>query len=232
LLILNLRLNPYDLKYVPNPLKVEYPQYPDLQCYAVSAKHVLSHSAGQSNPDRQGIGKRTRSDHRSFGKRIDIQAGSLHLAIDSDGAYRGQSDATPSCESIDRFRCTLATQISGRPAGDLGTATKTFNKDRNFDMRVKPFGFVQTIVPDRDDGSIPMAPFEKDVHKSMRLPWVDFKTGKPVRLDWHSTAMAGTIGVMRLQDYINEYQVHAESKAADAFGNPANKDTPAEHRGG
>jgi hypothetical protein len=108
----------------------------------------------------------------------------------------------------------------------LERLNRTFNKHRNFDMRVKPFGFVQTIVPDReyDEGIIPMAPFEKDVRKSMRLPWVDFKTGKPVRLDWHGTAMAGTIGVTRLADYIKDYQDHPESKAADAQGQPAGRD--------
>ena len=59
----------------------------------------------------------------------------------------------------------------------------------------------------------------------MRLPWIDYKTVKPVRLDWHRTAMAGTIGLTWLSDYIKEYQDHAESKAADAQGHPARRDT-------
>jgi hypothetical protein len=107
----------------------------------------------------------------------------------------------------------------------LERLNKTFNKGRNFDMRVKPFGFVQTVVADRDDGTIPMAPFERDSRKSMRLPWVDFKSGEPVRLDWHNTAMAGTIGVTMLQDYIDGYEDHPEAKAADAQGQPAGRGT-------
>jgi hypothetical protein len=96
---------------------------------------------------------------------------------------------------------------------------KTYNKQRNFDLRVKPFGFVQTIVPDRQDHNsgdvLPMAPFEKDVRRSMRLPWVDFNTGKPIRIDWHGSAMAGSIGVMSLSQYVDDFQRHPESKAAD-----------------
>jgi hypothetical protein len=34
-------LNPYDPKFVSNLLKIEYPQYPNLQCYAVSAKRYV-----------------------------------------------------------------------------------------------------------------------------------------------------------------------------------------------
>jgi hypothetical protein len=35
------RLNPYDPKLVPNLLKVEYSQFTELQCYAVSAKRYV-----------------------------------------------------------------------------------------------------------------------------------------------------------------------------------------------
>jgi hypothetical protein len=40
-----------------------------------------------------------------------------------------------------------------------------------------------------------------------------------------SQHQAGTIGVTRLSDYSKDYQDHAESKAADALGNPANEQT-------
>jgi hypothetical protein len=59
----------------------------------------------------------------------------------------------------------------------------------------------------------------------MRLPWVDFNTGNPLRLDWHGSAMAGTIGVTRLADYAEGYQKHPEAKAADQDGNPGGTDT-------
>lgn len=59
----------------------------------------------------------------------------------------------------------------------------------------------------------------------MKLEWVDFNTGNSIRLDWHQTAMAGTIGVTRLADYVVDYQRHPEAKAADRFDNPAGPDT-------
>jgi hypothetical protein len=37
--------------------------------------------------------------------------------------------------------------------------------------------------------------------------------------------MAGTVGVMRLSDYIDDYQRHPEAKAADQDGNPAGPET-------
>ena len=95
---------------------------------------------------------------------------------------------------------------------------EAYNKPRSYDFRVKPFGFVQTISPDRQTGEndvLPIAPYETDVRKSMKLQWVDFNTGDPIRLDWHRTGMAGTIGVMRLADYVDDYQRHPEAKAAD-----------------
>jgi hypothetical protein len=87
---------------------------------------------------------------------------------------------------------------------------------------------VQTIAPDRQTGEndvLPIAPFETDVRKSMKLQWVDFNAGDPIRLDWHRSAMAGTIGVMRLADYVDDYQQHPEAKAADREGNPAGRET-------
>jgi len=101
-------------------------------------------------------------------------------------------------------------------------------KPRSYDFRVKPSGFVQTIAPDRQTGAndvFPIAPFETDVRKSMKLQWVDFNTGDPIRLDWHRTGMAGTVGVMRLADYVDQYQEHPEAKAADCDGNPAGPET-------
>jgi hypothetical protein len=59
----------------------------------------------------------------------------------------------------------------------------------------------------------------------MRLPWVDFKTGDAISIDWFASGHANAIGVISLETYIDAYQRHAESKAADAFGNPANEQT-------
>jgi hypothetical protein len=90
-----------------------------------------------------------------------------------------------------------------------------YNKTRTYDFRVKPSGFVQTLVPDRqfaEDDVLPIAPFESNVKQWMRLPWVDFKTGDPIRIDWFGSGHANAISVIGLQTYIDGYQRHAESK--------------------
>jgi hypothetical protein len=67
--------------------------------------------------------------------------------------------------------------------------------------------------------------FESNLQQSMRLPWVDFKSGDPIRIDWFASGHANAIGVISLQTYIDAYQQHAESTAADASGNPADEQT-------
>jgi hypothetical protein len=82
---------------------------------------------------------------------------------------------------------------------------EAYNKTRSYDFRFKPFGFVQTVTPATISGMatpLPIAPFEADLAKAKRLPWVDFNTGKPLRLDWHGSHMDGTLSVIRLNEYI------------------------------
>ena len=73
--------------------------------------------------------------------------------------------------------------------------------------------------------SIRIAPFEADLTKSKRLPWVDYNTGRALRLDWNGSGMEGTIPVTRLSEYVDQYQRHPEAKAADWKGDPAKTDT-------
>jgi hypothetical protein len=71
---------------------------------------------------------------------------------------------------------------------------------------------------------LPIARFEADLAKAKRLPWVDFNTGKPLRLDRHGSHTDGT-PVIRLNKYIETYHRHPEAKAADQNGNSAGPDT-------
>ena len=48
-----------------------------------------------------------------------------------------------------------------------------YNKARTYDFRVKPGGFVQAVTPSTrrpDDDPLPIAPFERDLAKSRKLP--------------------------------------------------------------
>jgi hypothetical protein len=55
----------------------------------------------------------------------------------------------------------------------------------------------------------------------MKLQWIDFRTGKRIDLDWFGTGHADAISVMRLDKYLEKYQMHPEAKAADQHGDPA-----------
>ena len=114
----------------------------------------------------------------------------------------------------------------GQPA--IYRRLERYNKTRSYDYKVKPFGFVQSAALATGKGAddpLPIAPFETDLAKARRLPWVDFNTGRPVRLDWAGNATEGTVEVMRLSEYVEAYHRHPEAKAADRNGNPAGPET-------
>jgi hypothetical protein len=93
-----------------------------------------------------------------------------------------------------------------------------YNWPLSYDYRLKPFGFVQSVVVEVMTGQndlLVIAPFESDLAKSKRLPWVDFKTGKRVTLDWNGQHFSESVSVMRLSKYVEDYGNHAEAKAAD-----------------
>jgi hypothetical protein len=222
-------LNPYDRDIVPHLLKVEYPEYPDLRCFAVSAKRYVLYRWRPGNriqivkASESALGAiigRSRSESTpKLAKRIWLLILMRHLNVNPGQRRRAKP-------LID-FDVPLRRKF---PISQPATLRRmeTYNKPRSYDFRVKPFGFVQTIAPDRQTGDadvLPIAPFETDVRKSMKLQWVDFNSGDPIRLDWHRTGMAGTTGVMRLADYVGDYQRHPEAKAADPNGNPAGPET-------
>src|SRR5581483_2842718 len=89
-------------------------------------------------------------------------------------------------------------------------------------------GFLQVVSPAIEFGkrSIqPIAPFERGLSESRELPWTDYRTGEPVSLDWNGNAFAGTTPVTQLDEFIEAYRRHPESKAATPDGRPADKDT-------
>lgn len=70
-----------------------------------------------------------------------------------------------------------------------------YDKPRSYEHRVKPFGFVQSVIPVTITGAtnpLPIAPFEAELAKSKRLEWIDFNTGRLARLDWHGSHLDGT----------------------------------------
>jgi hypothetical protein len=81
--------------------------------------------------------------------------------------------------------------------------------------------YIRTIGPDSKHFHL-IAPYEKDPRKWLGMEWIDQYTGNCYRITTEGshgdrrTALVKTYG-----DVILEYEFHAESKCADAEGNPS-----------
>ena len=222
-------LSPFDREKVPHFLKVEHPEISDLRCFAVSAKrYVLFRwrpgsriQIIKASESALGaiIGRSANETTKKLAKRIWLSILMKHLNVNPEQRKR----AAPLIDfDVPMRRKFPISQPS------ILQRLEAYNKTRSYDHRVKPFGFVQSVIPATVTGTtnpLPIAPFEADLAKSKRLEWVEFNTGKQIRLDWYGSHMEGTLPVMRLKDYITQYQRHPEAKAADRDGNPAGADT-------
>jgi hypothetical protein len=222
-------LNPYNRAIVPNLLKIEYSEYSDLRCFAISAKrYVLFRwrpgkriQIVKASESALGaiIGRTKRESISKLARRIWYSILFRNLNVSKKQRRRAKPLIAFDLPMRRKFPVS-------QPA--ILRRLEAYNKTRTYDFRVKPSGFVQTLVPDRQFGPndvLPIAPFESNLQQSIRLPWTDFKTGSPIRIDWFGSGHANAIGVISLQTYIDAYQRHAESKAADASGNAAGEDT-------
>jgi hypothetical protein len=222
-------MSPYDSTIVPHLLKIEYPDCTDLRCFAISAKRyvLFRWRAGRRiqivKASESGLGAilgRSRNEStRKLARRIWLSILIKHLKVNSKQRRRAKP--------LVAFDVPLRRKFPiSQPA--ILERFSAYNRSRAYDYRVKPFGFVQTVTPAMIMGAkklLPIAPFERDLAEAKRLRWVDFNTGKPLCLDWSGTHLEGTIPVMRLSEYVEQYQRHPEAKAADQHGNPAGPGT-------
>jgi hypothetical protein len=222
-------LNPYNRSIVANLLKKEHTEHRNLRCFAISAKRYVLFKWLPNQ--RIEIVKASESAlgaiiGRTPGERTKELARNVWLKILMDNlkvsdAQRKESEAAINFDLPMRRKFPI-----NQPA--VYKRIDAFNEGRSYEQSVKPFGFVQTVTPETQIGrkdALPIAPREDDAHASMKLKWIDFKTGKRVQLDWFRTGHADTLSVMRLDEYIKQYQEHPESKAADANGNSAGENT-------
>jgi hypothetical protein len=202
-------LNPYDPSVVPHLLKVEYPGIMDLRCFAVSAKRYVLYRVRTGN--RIQIVKASESAlgaiiGRSVKETTPRLARRIWLSILMD-----QLDVNPNqrrrAKPLIDFDMPMRRKFPiSAPA--ILSRLDPHNRSRSYDYRIKPYGFVQSITPAviGPNERLPIAPFETDLATSKRLQWVDYHTGDPIRLDWSGSNMAGTVPVMRLAEYMREYQ--------------------------
>ena len=225
------RLNPYDPDLVPDLLKLEYKNLPDLRCWAVSAKRYVLFTRHERNRLRivkaseSGLGATLgRTERETVGKlarRIWLRILVREFGIRYRGELKARVAHLTNFDSPMRRRLPIT-----QPHVYDTPGFKRFNRAKSYDFRIKPFGFLQTITPAKEIGKAvqPIAPSERDITKSRRLPWTDFRTGKPIKLDWDGNAYAGTVPVMRLDQFVELHEEHPEAKAAAPNGLPASED--------
>jgi hypothetical protein len=114
------------------------------------------------------------------------------------------------------------------------TPLARFNEDKPYPLQIKPFSFLLTchVKPfgcpkDADPERFHLiAPYNSDPTEWLTIDWIDQYSGNSYRINTHG--LHGTKTSARVKTYgdiIREYEVHPESKYADAHGNPCGKQT-------
>ena len=227
------QLNPYDKTLVPSLLKLEYEKVPALRCWAVSAKRYVLFTRDDRDRIRivkaseSGLGAALgRTENETIAKlarRMWLGILLRELGIRNEGITRERVNTLTNFRVPMRRALPIAT-----PHVYSARGFKVFNRRVPYDFRIKPFGFLQAVTPAlefKKKAAQPIAPFERGLLESKKLPWTDYRTGGPLSLDWEGNAYAGTIPVTRLDEFILGYARHSESKAAAPDGTPANEET-------
>jgi len=108
------------------------------------------------------------------------------------------------------------------------------NKGKKYPEQIKPFNFLLScqVKPfGHPPGADPerfhlVAPYESDSRNWLKMMWTDRYSGKPYRVT--TTGAHGNRRSARVKtcgEVIKEYEVHPESKCADADGEPCGKRT-------
>ena len=221
------RTNCTRVRIVPHLLKIEQWSIADLRCFAVSAKRYVLYRWRLGNRIQivkaseaalgAIIGRSRNETTAKLARRIWHSILMKHLKVNAKQRCRAKPLIDFDVPMRRKFPISQPSILK---------RLDSYNKTRSYDHRIKPFGFVQSVAPAviTSDDPLPIAPFEADLVKSKRLPWVDFNTGDPIRLDWNGSGMEGTIPVARLSEYVDNYEQHPEAKAADWKGDPARED--------
>jgi hypothetical protein len=242
-------LNPYDRDAVKTSiLKLEDDNYDDpetrehqrqLYCLAISAKrYALFLRNERGKPVLLRKGKNNKDDRWS-------EHGLGHLLNPTDPESEDREWIAQAWLSMIRSALKLPTQKPSfehqpavgrisitsptvmRPLQKLNVGKKYVNKIKPFNFlatcHVKPFGHPPGVNPECFHL---IAPYEADPRQWLKGTWVDQYSGNEYRIttighhgDRH-TARVKTYG-----EVLREYEVHPESKCADAGGKPCGKQT-------
>ena len=114
-----------------------------------------------------------------------------------------------------------------RPLAKLNEGKKYLDKIKPFNFlmtcHVKPFGHPPGADPERFHL---IAPYDADSRSWLRNAWIDQYSGENYRIT--TTGHHGDRHTVRVKTYgevLREYEIHPESKCADATGKPCAKQT-------
>ena len=240
-------LNPYDCNVIPGSvLKIEGDNYDprtgkqrQLHCLAISAKRYalfLWPRNGEPVLLREGLNnKKDRWSRHGLG----------HLLNPTDPEASDRNWTAAVWGMIVRKSCGLKTRASefahlpaiGRTtvsSPGLMKSFETLNEGKPYSEQIKPFNFMLTahVIPfghpvDVDPEKFHLVtPYDSDPGKWLDKEWIDQHSKKRFRITTHGDCGSRrTARVKTYGDVITEYEFHPESKCADAFGNPCDRQT-------
>ncbi len=240
-------LNPYNRDVIPGSiLKIEEDNFDaatgrqrQLYCVAISAKRYALFLLGQNGLPallRSGVNnKEDRSSEHGLG----------HLLNPTDPDGDDREWIAQSWLAIIRRTLGLSTQTArfehlpavGRMSVSSAAVMrplKKLNDGKRYPDQIKPFNFLLTchvnqlghpIGVDPEQFHL-IAPYELDPRRWLTMDWIDQYTEKLYRVT--TVGHHGSRHTARVKTYgevLREYEFHAESKCADADGNPCGKQT-------
>lgn len=240
-------LNPYDRKVIPGSvLKIEEDNFDpetgkqrQLFCIAISAKRYalfLKSKSGKPALLTEGINnKKDRWSRHGLGHLLnptDPESSDRNwTAAVWDGIVR-KSLGLPIKELRFAHLPAIGRTTVSSPA--LMKCLESLNAGKPYSDRIKPFNFLQTchVTPfGHPEGVDPeefhlVTPYDPDPRRWLDTEWIDQYTGKRFRIT--TSGHCGTKQKARVKTYgdvVIEYEFHPESKCADAFGNPCDRQT-------
>jgi len=242
-------LNPYNRDTVPTSiLKIEDDNYDDpetrkhqrqLYCLAISAKrYALFLCDKRGNPVllRKGINnKEDRWSEHGLGHLLNPtdpeseDRGSIAQAwLRMICTAFGKRTQNPNFEQQPAVgRTSITSPAMMRPLAKLNEGKTYVDKIKPFNFlvtcHVRPFGHPPDVNAERFHL---IAPYEADSREWLKKTWTDQYSGNDYRIT--TTGHHGDRHTARVKTYgevLREYEIHPESKCADAAGKPCSKQT-------
>jgi hypothetical protein len=240
-------LNPYDRKVIPGSvLKIEEDNFDpetgkqrQLHCLAISAKrYALFLKAKNGKPALLREGTNNKKDRWS-------RHGLGHLLNPTNPEASDRNWTAAVWDAIVRKSLGLkAKELEFAQLPAIGRTTvsspalmkslESLNAGKPYSEQVKPFNFLQTCHvspfghPERVDPEEfhLVTPYDPDPRRWLEKEWIDQYTGNKYRITTRGhCGLKQTARVKTYGDIGVEYEFHPESKCADTFGNPCERQT-------